>query len=42
MQITQELREYARERGLDHQAALEAGLQDKSQQFRQASEGIYP
>ena len=42
MQITQELREYARERGLDHQAALEAGLQDKSQQFQQAQEGIHP
>jgi phosphomethylpyrimidine synthase len=42
MQITQELREYARERGMGHQAALEAGLRDKSQQFRQAPEGVYP
>ena len=41
MQITQELREYARERGLDHQAALEAGLRDKSRQFRQTAEGIH-
>ena len=42
MQITQELREYAREHGLEEQAALGAGLQDKSRQFRQAPEGTYP
>jgi phosphomethylpyrimidine synthase len=41
MRITQDIREYAREHGLDERAALAAGLEEKAQQFRQAGGRIY-
>jgi len=41
MKITQEVREYARERGLDEPGAVEAGLAEKSSQFRSGGGRIY-
>ncbi len=41
MKITQEVREYAREQGVDETAALDAGLAEKSSQFRSGGGRIY-
>ncbi len=41
MKITQDVREYARAKGLDDGAALEAGLADKAAEFRSAGGSIY-
>jgi phosphomethylpyrimidine synthase len=41
MKITQEVREYAAQKELDEKAAIDAGLQEKSQQFVQLGSEIY-
>ncbi|BES69921.1 phosphomethylpyrimidine synthase ThiC [Marinobacter nanhaiticus D15-8W] len=41
MQITQEVREYAREHGMETQEALNRGMQEKSEQFTRAGARIY-
>ena len=41
MEITQQLREYARELGLDDEEAVAAGLTQKSEEFREAGGEIY-
>ncbi len=41
MKITQDVRDYAAEHGLDDQAALEAGMAEKSAQFREAGAEVY-
>ena len=41
MKITQEVRDYATAQGLDAQGALQAGMQEKSVQFRRAGGEIY-
>ncbi|MEF8793867.1 phosphomethylpyrimidine synthase ThiC [Thiohalorhabdus sp.] len=42
MKITQEVREYARERGLDDpETALEEGLQEKAEEFRESGGKLY-
>jgi phosphomethylpyrimidine synthase len=38
MRITQDLREYARERGLDVEQAREVGMQERAEEFRKAQE----
>ena len=42
MRITQDVREYARQKGLDADTALKVGLAEKAQEFRQAGGEIYP
>ena len=39
--ITQDVREYAAKKGLDGAAALEAGLKEKAEEFRQRGAEIY-
>jgi len=41
MKITQEVREYARSRGVDAEQALEAGMQEQSQAFKGEGGEIY-
>ncbi len=42
MKITQEVREYAKENGLtDEQKAIEAGLAEQSERFREEGAVIY-
>ncbi len=41
MKITQEVREYAAQQGLDEQAALEAGMREKAEEFRKIGTEIY-
>jgi phosphomethylpyrimidine synthase len=41
MKITQEVRDYAAQKELDEKAAIEAGLQEKSEQFVQLGSEIY-
>ncbi|MGH8274965.1 MAG: phosphomethylpyrimidine synthase ThiC [Gammaproteobacteria bacterium] len=41
MKITQDVRDYAAEHGLDEQAALEEGMAEKSREFREQGSGIY-
>jgi phosphomethylpyrimidine synthase len=41
MKITQEVRDYAAAQGLSEDAALEQGLQAKSEEFRKAGGEIY-
>jgi phosphomethylpyrimidine synthase len=41
MKITQEVLEFAREKGLDPRTALEKGLEEKAQEFREAGTEIY-
>jgi phosphomethylpyrimidine synthase len=41
MQITQEVRDYARERGIETGNALEAGLEEKAGEFRELGSEIY-
>ncbi|PTM59838.1 phosphomethylpyrimidine synthase ThiC [Desmospora activa] len=41
MRITQDIREYAAERGLDTREALEQGLQEKAEEFKQSGAQIY-
>lgn len=41
MKITQEVRDYAAQRGVSETQALDAGMAEKSSQFRQAGGEIY-
>jgi phosphomethylpyrimidine synthase len=41
MKITEEVREYAAQQGLEAENALEAGLREKAEEFRQGGGGIY-
>jgi len=41
MEITQQVRDYARKMGVDESAALERGMQGKSEEFRDAGSEIY-
>jgi phosphomethylpyrimidine synthase len=41
MRITQDVREYARTHGLETEAALEAGMREKSEEFRRTGAGVY-
>ena len=41
MKITQDVREYARKRGLEADAALTAGMEEKAEEFRQSGSKIY-
>jgi phosphomethylpyrimidine synthase len=41
MKITQEVRDYAAKKGLEDRAALEAGMEEKSEEFRKSGSRIY-
>jgi phosphomethylpyrimidine synthase len=41
MKITQDVREYADQQGIDEQAALEAGMAEKAREFREQGAEIY-
>jgi phosphomethylpyrimidine synthase len=41
MKITQDVRDYAAQKALDEQAALEAGLREKAEEFKQGGAEIY-
>lgn len=41
VEITQQVREYAREQGLDPEEAVAAGLTKKSEEFQEAGGEIY-
>ena len=41
MKITQDVREYAKEKGLEPEGALTTGMEEKSQEFREAGGKIY-
>jgi phosphomethylpyrimidine synthase len=41
MKITQDVREYAKKKGIDAEAALHAGMEEKSQEFRESGSKIY-
>jgi phosphomethylpyrimidine synthase len=41
MEITQQVREYARAKGIEDQEALDAGMQEKSEEFREKGAKIY-
>jgi len=41
MKITQDVRDYARERGLDPATALESGMEEKAEEFRRAGSEVY-
>jgi len=41
MKITQDVRDYAAQKGLEEQAALEAGMQEKAQEFKRSGGKIY-
>jgi phosphomethylpyrimidine synthase len=41
MKITQDVREYARQHGLDETRVLEVGLEEKAKEFRESGGEIY-
>ena len=41
MKITEDLRKYAAERGIDEQAAVETGLKEKAKEFVEKGAEIY-
>ena len=41
MKITQDVREYARQKGLDETKALEVGMAEKAKEFREKGSEIY-
>ena len=41
MEITQQIREFAKEKGLDTEEAVTAGLTQKTEEFREAGGEIY-
>jgi phosphomethylpyrimidine synthase len=41
MKITQDVRDYAAQKQLDEQRALEVGMKEKSEEFRKAGAEIY-
>jgi phosphomethylpyrimidine synthase len=41
MRITQDVREYARQKGLDTDPAIQVGLEEKAREFREAGSQLY-
>ena len=41
MKITQDVRDYAAQKGLEEKAALEAGMQEKAAEFKKSGGKIY-
>jgi hypothetical protein len=41
MKITQDVRDYAAQKGLEERAALEAGMQEKAEEFKKTGAQIY-
>jgi phosphomethylpyrimidine synthase len=41
MKITQDVRDYAAQKGIEEAAALEAGMKEKSEQFKKSGAQIY-
>jgi len=41
MKITQDVREYAAQKGLEEEAALAAGMQEKAEEFKKTGAKIY-
>jgi phosphomethylpyrimidine synthase len=41
MKITQDVRDYAVQKGLEEQAALEAGMKEKAEEFKKSGSKIY-
>jgi len=41
MKITQDVRDYAAQKGLDEQAALEVGMKEKAEEFKKKGSEIY-
>jgi len=41
MKITQDVRDYARERGLDPASAIDSGMEEKAEEFRRAGGKVY-
>jgi phosphomethylpyrimidine synthase len=41
MQISQEVREYAKEHGIDEISAVDAGMKEKSREFVEAGSKLY-
>jgi phosphomethylpyrimidine synthase len=41
MKITQDVREYAAQKGLEDQAALDAGMQEKAEEFKKTGGKLY-
>ncbi len=41
MKITQDVRDYAAQKGLEDQAALEAGMKEKAEEFKRSGGKIY-
>ncbi len=41
MEITQQVRDYAKQKGLTDSAAIQAGLDEKSEEFKQKGAGLY-
>jgi phosphomethylpyrimidine synthase len=41
MKITEDVRKYAREKGLDENSALQEGMAEKSQEFVQQGAEVY-
>jgi phosphomethylpyrimidine synthase len=41
MKITQDVRDYAAQKGLEEQAALEAGMKEKAEEFKRSGGKIY-
>ena len=41
MKITQDVRDYAAQKGLEEQAALEAGMKEKAEEFKKTGARIY-
>ena len=42
MKITQDVRDYAKQKGIDEEAALEVGMQEKASEFRNSGSHLYP
>lgn len=42
MKITQDVRDYAKQKGIDEEAALEVGMQEKASEFRNSGSRLYP
>jgi phosphomethylpyrimidine synthase len=41
MQISQEVRDYAREKGVDEASAVDVGLREKSREFLEGGSKLY-
>jgi phosphomethylpyrimidine synthase len=41
MKITEDVREYARQKGLDADTAIEIGMEEKAREFRETGGSIY-